>query len=85
MLILMPLNTESYQANAKKCENRAEEMPPALRRELLMAARHWRKLASVAEKRGPENNEAKDRNENNCTRYYDHPACTCVDACQRRN
>jgi hypothetical protein len=54
MLILMPLNTESYQANAKKCEDRAEEMPPALRRELLMAARHWRKLASVAEKRGLE-------------------------------
>jgi hypothetical protein len=54
MLILMPLNTESYQANAKKCEDRAEEMPPALRRELLMAARHWRKIASVAEKRGLE-------------------------------
>jgi hypothetical protein len=54
MLILMPLDTESYHANAKKCEDRAEEMPPALRRELLMAARQWRKLASVAEKRGLE-------------------------------
>ena len=53
MLILMPLDTESYHANAKKCEDRAE-MPPALRRELLMAARQWRKLASVAEKRGLE-------------------------------
>ena len=54
MLILMPLDTESYHANARKCEDRAEEMPPALRRELLMAARQWRKLASVAEKRGLE-------------------------------
>jgi hypothetical protein len=54
MLILMPLDTESYHANAKQCEDRAEEMPPALRRELLMAARQWRKLASVAEKRGLE-------------------------------
>jgi hypothetical protein len=54
MLILMPLDTESYHANAKQCEDRAEEMLPALRRELLMAARQWRKLASVAEKRGLE-------------------------------
>ena len=52
----MPLD---YQANAKKCEDRAEEMPPALRRELLMAARQWRRLASVAEKRGLE----QERNE----------------------
>jgi hypothetical protein len=31
-----------------------KKMLPALRRELLMAARQWRKLASVAEKRGLE-------------------------------
>ena len=47
----MPLNTETYHANAERCEDRAEEMPPALRRELLKAARQWRKLASVVEKR----------------------------------
>jgi len=47
----MPLDTEIYHANAKRCEDRAEEMPPTLRRELLMAARQRRKLASVAKKR----------------------------------
>ena len=51
VLILMPLETETYHANAKKCEDRAKDMPPELRRDLLMAARHWRKLASVADKR----------------------------------
>jgi hypothetical protein len=55
----MPLDTETYQANAKKCEDRADEMPPALRRELLTVARQWRKLASIAEKRGLE----KERSE----------------------
>ena len=55
----MPLDAGTYQANAKKCEDRAEEMPPALRRELLMAARQWRKLSSLAEKRGLE----KERSE----------------------
>jgi hypothetical protein len=34
MLIVMPLDTEAYHANAKKCEDRAEEMPPALCRDL---------------------------------------------------
>ncbi|MGA7738243.1 MAG: hypothetical protein WCB22_22765 [Pseudolabrys sp.] len=58
-MILMPLDTETYQANAKKCEDRADEMPPALRRELLTVARQWRKLASIAEKRGLE----KERSE----------------------
>ena len=47
----MPLDTETYHANAKQCEDRAEQMPPALRRDLLMAAQQWRKLASLAEKR----------------------------------
>jgi len=51
----MPLDAETYQANAKKCEDRAEEMPPELRRDLLMAARHWRKLAAVADKRDLKN------------------------------
>ena len=48
----MPLDTETYQANAEKCEDRAQQMPPALRRELLMAARQWRKMISLSEKRG---------------------------------
>jgi hypothetical protein len=48
----MPLDTETYEANAEKCEARVQQMPPALRRELLMAARQWRKMASVSEKRG---------------------------------
>ena len=43
----------------KKCEDRAGEIPPELRRDLLMAARHWRKLASVADKRDLE----KERSE----------------------
>ena len=55
----MPSETETYQANAKKCEDRAEEMPPGLRRDLLTAARKWRKLVSVAEKRDLE----KERSE----------------------
>jgi hypothetical protein len=55
----MPLETETYHANAKQCVDRAEQMPPGLRRDLLMAARQWRKLASVAEKRGLE----KERSE----------------------
>ena len=50
----MPLDTDTYEANAKKCEDRAGEMPPELRRDLLMAARHWRKLATVADKRDQE-------------------------------
>jgi hypothetical protein len=55
----MPLDTETYQANTKKCEDRADEMPSALRRELLTAARQWRKLASIAEKRGLEKEQSE--------------------------
>ena len=47
----MPLDVETYQSNAKQCEDRAEQMPPALRRDLLVAARQWRKLAAIADKR----------------------------------
>ena len=39
-----------YLANAKECEGRAQEMPPALRRMFLSLAEHWRKLASDATK-----------------------------------
>jgi hypothetical protein len=38
-----------YQANANQCEARAQEMPPALRREFLVLAENWRKLASKAD------------------------------------
>jgi hypothetical protein len=40
---------EIYQANANQCEARAQEMPPALRREFLVLAENWRKLASKAD------------------------------------
>jgi len=35
----MPSDVETYRANAKQCEGRAEQMPPGLRRDLLVAAR----------------------------------------------
>jgi hypothetical protein len=44
----MPLDVETYRSNAKQCEDRAEQMPPGLRRDLLVAARQWRKLAAIA-------------------------------------
>ena len=47
----MPSDVETYRANAKQCEGRAEQMPPGLRRDLLVAARQWRKLAAIADKR----------------------------------
>ena len=47
----MPLDVETYHSNAKQCEERAQQMPPALRRDLLVAARQWRKLAAIADKR----------------------------------
>jgi hypothetical protein len=47
----MPLDVETYRSNAKQCENRAEQMPPGLRRDLLVAARQWRKLAAIADER----------------------------------
>jgi hypothetical protein len=37
-----------YHANANQCEARAQEMPPTLRREFLVLAENWRKLASKA-------------------------------------
>ena len=47
----MPLDVKTYRSNAKQCEDRAEQMPPGLRRDLLVAARQWRKLAAIADKR----------------------------------
>jgi hypothetical protein len=47
----MPLDVETYRFNAKQCEDRAEQMPPGLRRDLLVAARQWRKLAAIADER----------------------------------
>jgi len=47
----MPLDVETYRSNAKQCEDRAEQLPPGLRRDLLVAARQWRKLAAIADER----------------------------------
>jgi hypothetical protein len=47
----MLLDVETYRSNAKQCEDRAEQMPPGLRRDLLVAARQWRKLAAIADER----------------------------------
>jgi hypothetical protein len=41
----MPSKSETYLAKAGECEQRAKEMPPALRREFLKMAEEWRKLA----------------------------------------
>jgi hypothetical protein len=51
----MPAKSDVYLANADKCEQRASEMPPALRSEFLKIASHWRKLAKDEEltKRSP--------------------------------
>jgi hypothetical protein len=39
------LGSESdYLANARECEGRAQEMPPALRHTFVSLAAHWRKL-----------------------------------------
>jgi hypothetical protein len=46
---VMQSKTEMYQANANQCEARAQEMPPALRRDFLVLAENWRKLASKAD------------------------------------
>ena len=35
-----------YLANARECEDRSQEMPPALRHTFVSLAAHWRKLAS---------------------------------------
>jgi hypothetical protein len=52
-----------YLANAKECEGRAQEMPPALRHTFITLAAHWRKLASNAAKAADrqESQEAADR------------------------
>jgi hypothetical protein len=47
----MPSDVETYRSNAKQCEDRAEQMPPGLRRDLLVAARQWRKLAATTDER----------------------------------
>jgi hypothetical protein len=44
----MESKKEIYLANASQCEARAQEMPPGLRRELLILAEQWRKLADGA-------------------------------------
>ena len=44
----MQSQIEIYLANAAQCEARAQEMPSALRRELLVLAEEWRKLADAA-------------------------------------
>jgi hypothetical protein len=48
--VMMPSKSETYLAKADECEQRAREMPPALRREFLMMAAEWRKLASTHNK-----------------------------------
>jgi hypothetical protein len=52
-----------YLANAKECEGRAQEMPPALRQTFITLAAHWRKLASNAAEGADrrESQEAADR------------------------
>jgi hypothetical protein len=47
--VLVYMGSESeYLANARECEGRAQEMPPALRHTFVSLAAHWRKLASNA-------------------------------------
>jgi hypothetical protein len=46
---VMQSKTEMYHANANQCETRAQEVPPALRRDFLVLAENWRKLASKAD------------------------------------
>jgi len=47
--VLVHMGSESeYLANARECEGRAQEMPPALRHTFVSLAAHWRKLASNA-------------------------------------
>jgi hypothetical protein len=50
-----------YLANAKECEGRAQEMPPALRHTFITLAAHWRKLASNAAEGADRSQEAADR------------------------
>jgi hypothetical protein len=50
-----------YLDNAKECERRAHEMPPALRHTFITLAAHWRKLASNAAEGADRSQEAADR------------------------
>jgi hypothetical protein len=60
----MQSKIEIYQANATQCETRAEEMPPALRRDLLVLAENWRKLASKADEAEVKGGPKKQTNVN---------------------
>jgi hypothetical protein len=42
------VSKSEYLANARECEDRSQEMPPALRHTFVGLAEHWRKLASNA-------------------------------------
>jgi hypothetical protein len=55
---------EIYQANATQCEARAREMPPTLRRDLLVLAENWRKLASKADEAEVKGGPKKQTNVN---------------------
>jgi hypothetical protein len=47
--VLVCMGSESeHLANARECEARAQDMPPALRHTFVSLAAHWRKLASNA-------------------------------------
>jgi hypothetical protein len=62
VLVCMGSKSE-YLANARECEGRAQEMPPALRQTFDSLAAHWRKLASNAaeDRRSLADQEAADR------------------------
>jgi hypothetical protein len=64
----MESKVEIYQAKARECEGRAQEMPPALRRMFISLAEHWRKLASdaaaTADRRRKQMQEAANRRKN---------------------
>jgi hypothetical protein len=62
VLVCMGSKSE-YLANARECEGRAQEMPPALRQTFESLAAHWRKLASNAaeDRRSLADQKAADR------------------------
>jgi hypothetical protein len=60
VLVCMGSKSE-YLANARECESRAQEMPPALRQTLDSLAAHWRKLAAAEDSRSLADQEAADR------------------------
>jgi hypothetical protein len=45
----MQSKKEIYESNATQCEDRAQEMPPGLRREFLALAANWRKFADLVD------------------------------------